>query len=549
MILALDRDQPDFDALEAYLERLHAGEIVDREAFLREHPELASAIRCLDALEKLAPPAQNKEAERSAIAPLGEMLSPEIFPRSFGNYELLGELGRGGMGVVYRARQRELDRVVALKMILQSHLASTEHVRRFQAEAKAVARLRHSHIVQIHEVGQQHGQDYFTMEYIEGENLAQHLIRKNPEISTAVRIVASIARAVEYLHKQGVVHRDLKPSNILLDDDGEPYLTDFGLAKLFLESDSRRTATGVIAGTPCYMSPEQACGRAAEIGPAADIYSLGAILYELLTGQPPFQAENPLDVLLDVLSGDPLLPRQINPKIPRPLELICLKCLRKSPGDRYQSAEALAEDLDRFARGEPPLVPPPNCIQRFWGWTRRQPALASRMIGLGLFWAVEWINYGLGIVSFDFHIAVSLTIVAWILVSFACQQFLVRRPWSLPARFVWGTLDSLLLLVVLFFFADGAASPLIVGYPLMIVASGLWFRVRYVWFMAAMSLISYGILIADFYWRRPELHDHLTAGYHRHVVFIVGLILLAAIVAYLVHRVRTLSSFYGQKLP
>ncbi len=453
------------------------------------------------------------------------------------------------MGVVYKARQHELDRVVALKMILQRHLASPEVVRRFQSEAKAAAKLRHSHIVQIHEVGQLQGQDFFTMEYIEGQSLGQRLTCRTLDIPAAVRIVAAVARAVDYLHKQGVVHRDLKPSNILLDADGDPYLTDFGLAKVFLRADERQTATGVIAGTPSYMAPEQAAGRAEEIGPAADIYSLGAILYELLTGQPPFVADNPLDVLLDVLSGDPLLPRRINPKIPRPLELICLKCLRKSPGDRYLSAAALADELDRFARGEPPLVRPPSIGQRFWSWTRRQPALASRLIGLGLFWLVEWVNYGLGIVKTDFHLAVSIVIAVWMAASIACQQFLERRPWSLPARFAWGTLDSLLLLVVLLFIADGAASPLIVGYPLVIVASGLWFRVRYVWFMSALSLISYGILIVDFYSWRPNLHGPQTDGFDRHIIFIVSLMLLAVIVAYIVQRVRMLSSFYGHKLP
>jgi serine/threonine-protein kinase len=543
-------DQPDFDALDTYLRRLHAGEAVDREAFLREHPELASAVKCLDALERLAPPAGEVTSSPQKSSTVEEIVPPSAFPRVFGSYELLGELGRGGMGVVYKARQQELDRVVALKMILQRHLASPEVVRRFQSEAKAAAKLRHSHIVQIHEVGQHHGQDFFTMEYIEGQSLAQRLTRRPMEIPAAVKIVAAIARAVDYLHKQGVVHRDLKPSNILLDADGDPYLTDFGLAKVF-HTDEQQTATGIIAGTPSYMAPEQAAGRAAEIGPATDVYSLGAILYELLTGQPPFVADNPLDVLLDVLSGDPLLPRRVNPKVPRPLELICLKCLQKSPAERYSSAAALAEDLDRFARGEPPLVRPPSVVQRFWGWTRRQPALASRVIGLGLFWLVDLFHYSMGIggVSTAFHVNISIVIAVWMVASVACQQFLERRPWSLPARFTWGALDSLLLLTVLLRIADGAASPLVVCYLLVIVASGLWFRVRYVWFMLMLSLISYGILIVDFYCWRPELHGPRTAGLDRHIIFVVSLILLAAIVAYIVQRVRMLSSFYGHKLP
>jgi serine/threonine-protein kinase len=543
--------QPDFDALDAYLQRIHAGEAVDRDAFLREHPELASAVKCLDALENLAQPKGEKTSLANKNSTLEEIVPAAAFPRAFGNYELIGELGRGGMGVVYKAKQQELDRVVALKMILQRHLASPEVVRRFQSEAKSAAKLRHSHIVQIHEVGQLHGQDFFTMEYIEGESLAQRLIGRRLDIPAAVQIVAAIARAVDYLHKQGIVHRDLKPSNILLDADGDPFLTDFGLAKVFLRTDDQQTATGVIAGTPSYMAPEQAAGHTEDVGPAADVYSLGAILYELLTGQPPFVADNPLDILLDMLSGDPLLPRRINPKIPRSLELICLKCLQKAPADRYASAAALADDLDRFARGEPPLVRPPRVDQRFWSWTRRQPALASRLIGLGLFWLVDMFNYGLGIggVTTAFHLKISVVIAVWMAASVACQQFLERRPWSLPARFTWGTLDSLLLLTVLLFIGDGAASPLILGFLLVIVASGLWFRVRYVWFMTVLSLISYGILIVDFYCWRPELHGPKTDGFDRHIIFIVSLMLLATIVAYMVQRVRMLSSFYGHKLP
>ena len=188
------------------------------------------------------------------------------------------------MGVVYKARQKDLDRIVAIKMILASHLASAEHVRRFQTEAQAAARLRHSNIVHIHEVGQCHGQHYFTMEYIEGESLAERIARRpDRRRTTAARLVSAVARAVDHLHQQGIVHRDLKPSNILLDGDGQPYVTDFGLAKVFVPG-SEMTATGVIAGTPSYMAPEQASGRSAEVGPAADVYSLGAILYELLTG-------------------------------------------------------------------------------------------------------------------------------------------------------------------------------------------------------------------------------------------------------------------------
>jgi eukaryotic-like serine/threonine-protein kinase len=579
-------EDKELEILDAYLAQLQAGQRPDRGAVISEHPELASALECLEALEKLGPKEAGEfpdGAENPHPNPLraptegwsGEGTSQGELPRGFGGYQLLEEIGRGGMGVVYKARQEDLDRVVAVKMILSSHLASPEQVRRFQAEARAAAKLRHSHIVPIHEVGQLNGQDYFTMEYIEGQSLAQriaqpektgtqlvcpdgpkgasHKLAASPfspiDVSTAVRIVSAIARAVEYLHRQGIVHRDLKPSNILLDAQGEPYLTDFGLAKFFAP-DAEHTATGVIAGTPAYMAPEQAAGRGKEVGPASDVYSLGAILYELLTGVPPFLEENPLDTLLNVLSVDPMLPRRLNPKIPRQLELICLTCLQKTPGERYASAEALADDLDRFARGEPIKIRPPHLGQRFLSWTRRQPALASRLGGLALFYVIDWINFLSGTVDGDYHIKISIVLAVWVIGSIICQRLVESRRWSMAAPFIWGTLDSVLFLIVLLV-GYGVASSMIVGYILLIVASGLWFRVRFVSYMTVLSLLSYGVLMVDYYyiWRpwldaKPEV-PNLT--FDRHVIFAVSLVISALIVAYLVERVRILSSFYGQK--
>ena len=432
-------------------------------------------------------------------------------------------------------------------MILASHLASPEHVRRFQRKARAAARLRHSHIVPIHEVGQLHGQHYFTMEYIEGDSLAGRLARGPIPVATAVRLLSTVARAVDQLHQQGIVHRDLKPSNILLDGQEEPYVTDFGLAKVFAPG-SEATAQSVIAGTPSYMAPEQALGRGEEVGPGSDIYSLGVMLYELLTGQPPFRQDSPLDTLLDVLSREPTLPRRLNPRIPRGLELICLKCLAKTPGQRYLSAAALADDLDRFARGEPLQVRPPRLGQRLASWTRRQPALASRLAALGVFYVIELINFWSGGVDWKFHREISFCMAAWAVLSVVCQQFLDSRRWSIPARFVWGTLDSLVLLAILLV-ANGAASPLVVGYPLLIVASGLWFRVRFVWFITFLSLCSYSVLVIDFYRWRPELQAGFSPGFDRHVIFAAALVVLGSVVAYLVQRVRTLSNFCGRQLP
>ncbi|MEN6452185.1 MAG: bifunctional serine/threonine protein kinase/MFS transporter [Thermoguttaceae bacterium] len=527
--------------LDAYLAELQAGGRPDRAALLREHPELASALDCLDALEVLAPPGDGSPpcGEPSSNAAMNGAL-----PRDFGPYELIREIGRGGMGVVYEARQKDLDRSVAIKMILAGHLASPELVRRFQAEAKAAARLRHSNIVHIHDVGQFQGQDFFTMEYIDGQSLAERVGSVSPQ--DAVRLVAIVARAVEHLHQQGIIHRDLKPSNILIDAEGQPYVTDFGLAKVFLPG-SDATATGIIAGTPSYMAPEQASGRRAAISPATDVYSLGAILYELLTGVPPFRAETPIDTLMEVLSGDPRKPRSINAKIPIGLELICLKCLSKEPSERYASAAALADDLDRFARDEPLAVRPPTVAQRFWSWTRRQPALASRLGALTLFYTIETINYLARVtgVTTQFHARVSIVVVLWAAVSIVCQRLLSDRRWSLSARYVWGTLDTVALLAVLLM-GHGATSSLVICYPLIIVGSGLWFRVRYVWFMTVLSLLSYGVTVIDFYYWRPELHGRMYAGIDRHIIFAVGMVVLGAVVSYLVERVRVLSTFYGR---
>jgi eukaryotic-like serine/threonine-protein kinase len=271
--------------------------------------------------------------------------------RVLGSYELLAELGRGGMGVVYKALQKELNRVVAVKMILAGAISSPEDVQRFRTEASAAAQLQHSHIVQVHEVGAVDGTQFYSMEYIEGPSLAQKLEAGPLSNRAAARYVALIARAVHYAHQRGILHRDLKPSNILIDADDQPHVTDFGLAKV-LGSDLQRTQTGQVMGTPSYMAPEQASGRVRDLSPASDVYSLGAVLYELLTGRPPFCSETALDTLRHVLERDPAPPRLLNPKVERDLETICLKCLEKDPRGRYASAEALAEDLERYLHGD-----------------------------------------------------------------------------------------------------------------------------------------------------------------------------------------------------
>lgn len=291
-------------------------------------------------------------------------------------YEILGELGRGAMGVVYRARQKGLKREVALKMVLAGDYAGPAQLARFQTEAEAVARLQHPNIVQVHEVSQCAGVPFFSMEFVDGPSLDRKLAGKPVEPAAAARLMETLSRAMHHAHRRGVVHRDLKPANVLLTADGTPKISDFGLAKR-LEEESSQTKTGTIMGTPSYMAPEQASGASRDVGPLADVYALGAILYELLTGRPPFVAANPVDTVLQVLHEEPVPPRRLQSKVPPDLEAICLKCLQKEARKRYRTAEELAEDFRRFSAGEPILARPVSNWERFWRWCRRNPRVAS----------------------------------------------------------------------------------------------------------------------------------------------------------------------------
>jgi hypothetical protein len=295
---------------------------------------------------------------------LPEAMRPsESTPPRFAGYELLAEIGRGGMGIVYKARQTTLDRVVALKMILPGSLAGDDDLRRFHTEAESTARLLHPAIVRVHEVGLADGQHFYSMDYIDGPSLSQQLSAGPLPGKTAARHVAAVARAIQHAHRHGILHRDLKPSNILLDTEEQPHVTDFGLAKK-LGADSAQTATGAVLGTPSYMAPEQAAGKTKELGPACDVYGLGALLYALLTGRPPFQAETPAETMLQVMERDPAPPCILNPKIDRDLETVCLKCLEKDPRDRYASAQAVADDLERFLNGDSIKARSVNVLER-----------------------------------------------------------------------------------------------------------------------------------------------------------------------------------------
>jgi serine/threonine protein kinase len=270
--------------------------------------------------------------------------------RRFGDYELMEELARGGMGVVYKARQVSLSRTVAVKMILAGQLAGPADLQRFRGEAEAAANLNHPNIVAIHEIGQQEGQHFFSMDYVEGQNLAEFVRTKPLAPKDAAKYLKIIAEAIQYAHERGILHRDLKPSNILIDQSGQPRITDFGLAKR-MSGDSDLTISGQVLGSPNFMPPEQASGKRGQIGPHSDIYALGAILYYLLTARPPFAAESMTETLQLVVTMEPPSPRLLNPTVPRDLETICLKCLSKEPERRYKSAAELAAELARFLRG------------------------------------------------------------------------------------------------------------------------------------------------------------------------------------------------------
>jgi tetratricopeptide (TPR) repeat protein/tRNA A-37 threonylcarbamoyl transferase component Bud32 len=298
-------------------------------------------------------------------------------------YEILGELGRGGMGVVYKARQVKLNRLVALKMVLAGAHAGALQLARFHTEAEAVAQLHHPNIVQVYEVGQHAGLPFFSLEYVDGGSLSQKIAGRPQPPRAAAEAVESLARAMATAHERGIIHRDLKPTNILLTKEGQPKITDFGLAKR-LEDDSALTKSGTLMGTPSYMPPEQARGKTHEIGPPADQYSLGAILYELLTGRPPFVGTTMLETLSQVRTQEPVLPTRLQPKCPRDLETICLKCLQKEPHKRYASCQALADDLHCFLAGEPIKARPVSRVERAWRWCRRNPRVAALSGAVGV---------------------------------------------------------------------------------------------------------------------------------------------------------------------
>jgi serine/threonine protein kinase len=389
-----DHDQRLERAIAGYLEDVAQGKSVNTERLISEHPDIADDLRqFFDDHERIARVAnssiaRNEQGDNRPDAPTCVhssdntpnrdqtiSISPSLFTSGpvnklpgalvgqFGDYELLHEVARGGMGVVYKARQVSLNRVVAIKMILRGNLAGREDIERFALEAKAVARLTHPQIVVIHDVGQYGDQHFYTMEFVEGRSLAD-LIRSGPVAPRkAAEYVEQVAKAIHFAHQNGVVHRDIKPSNVLIDESGRARVTDFGLAK-HVDRGEELTLSGEILGTPAYMAPEQITNRRGEIGPACDIYGMGVLLYELMTARVPFKGRDQFDTLLQVLDCEPQSPRKINSNVPRELEMICFKCMDKDPQRRYASASELADDLAHYLAGDSISLTSPKLVDR-----------------------------------------------------------------------------------------------------------------------------------------------------------------------------------------
>jgi len=321
------------------------------ESVCREYPQFEQDLRELWGVVVVANMAGKERAQ--ATLPLEGMAGPQRFelPYDFGPYRLEKEIGRGGMGIVFRARRMADDSLVAIKMILRGDFATPAERSRFEAEAKAAARLSHPHIIPIYEIGQHDGHDYFCMKLIEGESLADRLNKGPIEARSAAKILCQVSRAIEHAHEQGILHRDLKPSNILLDSHGDAYVVDFGLAKQ-VNNRTHLTMSGAVLGTPSYMAPEQATGSRGQISPSCDIYSLGAVLYHAITGRPPFLGISPVETVMMVIEQDPVAPRVINPHCNRTMEMIAMRCLQKPTDLRYPSAGDLADDLEAFLNNE-----------------------------------------------------------------------------------------------------------------------------------------------------------------------------------------------------
>ncbi len=542
------------DVIARYLTAFEAGELPDRERLLSENPDEAEDLRsffgCHDQLRELAGSAACRATPADDVADPSVLPSPgetaaqphpalrgasNMSGQRFGDYDLIEEVARGGMGVVYKARQRSLNRIVALKMILAGQLAKRDDVRRFQAEAEAAANLDHPGIVPIYEVGEHEGQHFFAMRFVEGSSLAEVLADGPLPPQRAAEYTKTVAEAIAYAHARGVIHRDLKPANVLVEQTGQLRVTDFGVAKR-IGSDSSLTSTGEILGTPGFMPPEQAAGRIHDVAQPADIYSLGAILYALLTGRSPFQGTGPFETLVQVLEGEPTLPTKVNRQVPGALELICMRCLEKQPADRYPSARALVDDLNRFIQGDPVEARPPNTWHHLRRWARRQPVLVAHLAGISMALLVIQITFLLSGRDVTYYLKHTLALLIWGVSTAVLQQLVDRPAWSKRVAALWAIVDVTWFTVILFL-AESPLGPLLIGYPLLVTASGLFFRVRLVIITTISSAVAYVVLMSL---RPAEIGEP-----QYFAIYLCGLVVVGFTVGSQVRRVRQLDRLFG----
>ncbi|MEM8732803.1 MAG: serine/threonine-protein kinase [Planctomycetota bacterium] len=507
----------------------------DLKDFFRLHDEFAQPESVHLAANSTAKDGQAAKSIRKQSKATSESSIASNPPQFLGDYEILGEIDRGGMGVVYRARHQRLNRIVALKLIRSGSLASDEEVERFLSEAEAAAALSHPNIVPIYEVGQINGLVFYTMAYIEGDSLAQLVAKGMMESDEAVRILHRLCNAVEYAHRAGIYHRDLKPANVLINEEGQPVIIDFGLAKV-ANRDQSLTATGQILGTPAYMTPELASGRVKTIGPAADVYALGAILYFLCTGQPAFSGPTPFDVLLQVLDKRPPRPSKLKKHLSRDIDTICLKALEKEPSARYQTATELGSDLQRVLTGEPIDSPQESWTEKLTKWWQREPILVAHVMGIGITTLIVVVAY---LIREEynqlFYYRLGLLLI-WLAASFFLQTWVDLAKWNHAAIFTWLAID-VFLYTTLITFAGPPRSMLLIGYPMMIVGSGLFYQRRFTVTKTVLCIVGFSVLA----WQFPK-DDFVKPDFS--AIFLTGLIVICLCTITMINRIRGLSRFY-----
>jgi eukaryotic-like serine/threonine-protein kinase len=529
-----------FELLESYQCAIDARDESRRIRLRQEHPELAGLFQGLDRLAGIASVSEAGNEVRDdtiqAITPSGvkrSLLEPGDQPYEFGRYLLVEKLGQGGMGVVFRAREPGLAREVAIKVIVAGELATTEEVSRFQQEARAVAGLRHPHIVSVHDVGCADGLHFFTMDFMAGGSLANRLRTERFSIHQAALVMLKIAQATAFLHQHGIIHRDIKPSNILFDRNDSPCLTDFGLAKIIHE-DSARTRTGEVLGTASYMSPEQATGAIRFVSFPSDVFGLGAVLYEMLTGVSPFAGENFLDTLLRVIERDPIPPRRIRREVHRDLQQICLRCLEKNPKDRYPTAAALANDLAAYLRGDPVGTQSSDVLHALRRSLRRYPAMAAHLIVLAAVAAIVAVRNWLVPGSNPNHLWIQAVLLGWVATSLVLQGCHARPGWIPRSQLAW-TIVDLLLITVLIHLSESPKESLLVAYSALVAASGLWVKESLVFAATLTSLVGYAVLL----YLEPAMRHPV----HHPLIFSAVLVCVGLIVGFQVRRMRILSRF------